>query len=160
MSVRQPWSRHFQNVWQERARDPRLPAWLRVAALAFGSHAANGHAPFKPGEIALILARVDGETGEIVPMHKANVQRAITKAVESGWLVSNSGSTCLVVPGHAVAGGLGRADAACPQSHRSRRVSQNVTRLRSVGESSRDYPASQKVTYRQAADLRKQGDGL
>lgn len=140
------WSRHYQDVWQERSGDRRLPTWLRVTSLAYGSHSANGHAPFKAGEIALVLAVVDTETGEIAPMQKANVQRAINKAVEYGWLLPESGSTCLVVPGHAVAGGLGKPDAPCPQTHRSRRVSHSVTHLRAVGKSLSDYPVSHSVT--------------
>jgi hypothetical protein len=146
VSRQNPWAKHFQTVWHERAGDPRLPAWLRVAALAYGSHQANGHAPFKPGEIALILASVDTETGEVKSMNKHNVQRSINKAVEYGWLVRPSGSLCLVVPGHAIQGGLGRAANACPLHGRKQRVSQKVTHSRPLSESLSDTPVSHSVT--------------
>lgn len=142
MSRQNPWAKHFQAVWHERSGDRRLPYWLRVASLAYGSHAANGHARFRPGEIALVLGCVDPVTGEVRPLDKHNVQRSIAKAIEFGWLDKTSGSLCLVVPGHAVAGGLrGRADAQCPQ-HRKPRVSQKVTHLASIGESSEAHPVS------------------
>jgi len=116
MTRHNPWAKHYQCVWHERAGDSRLSAWLRVAALGYGSHAANGHANFKPGQIALVLGAVSAQTGEIRPMDKGSVQRAIRTAVEYGWLTDASGARCLVVPGHAVAGGLGgSADAECPQ---------------------------------------------
>src|ERR687889_983678 len=119
MSRHNPWAKHYQSTWHERSGDPRLPAWLRVAALAYGAHAANGHAMFKPGQVGLVLGAVDHETGEVKPLHKGSVQRAIRTAVEYGWLAPGSGARCLVVPGHAIAGGLGGdANAPCPQHRR------------------------------------------
>lgn len=107
-----PWARHFQDEWQYRAGDPRLPYWLRVAALAYGSHQENGHAPFKRGQIALILGSVDAETGEIRPY--PNVRRAIAVAIEYGWLAEGSYWRCLIVPAHvAKKGNIGRANP-CP----------------------------------------------
>jgi hypothetical protein len=119
MTRQNPWTRHYQCVWHERAGDARLPAWLRVAALAYGSHAANGHAQFKPGQVGLVLGSVDVVTGEVRPMDKGSVQRAIRTAIAYGWLGSQSGARCLVVPGHAVTGGLGgNPDDECPQHKR------------------------------------------
>ena len=115
MSVRNPWGRHYQSVWHERSGDPRLPHWLRVAALAYGSHRANGHAQFKAGQVGLVLGTVDAASGEVRPLDKGSVQRAIRTAVDYGWLAAGSGTRCLVVPGHAIAGGLGGADDDCPQ---------------------------------------------
>jgi hypothetical protein len=115
VSVRNPWGRHYQRVWHERAGDPRLPYWLRVAALAYGSHRANGHALFKPGQVSLVLGSVDAATGEVRRLDKGSTQRAIRSAIEYGWLSERSSARCLVVPGHAVMGGLGSADEACPQ---------------------------------------------
>ncbi len=120
MSVKNPWARHYQLAWQEHAGDPRLPNWLRVAALAYGSHTANGHAVFKPGQIGLVLGHVNPNTGEVGPLDKGSVQRAIRTAVEYGWLRSGSGTRCLVVPGHAITGGLGNADEECPQLRKGR----------------------------------------
>lgn len=116
------WARHFQDDWQARAGDPRLPYWLRVAALAFGSHADNGHARFKRGEVALILGSVDQETGELHPF--ANVRREVARAVEFGWLEDGSYWGCLIVPAHSIRrGDWGGKVVPCPLAarHRDRR---------------------------------------
>jgi hypothetical protein len=59
-----PWAKHYQHAWEERSGDPNLPDWLRVAALAYGKHSANGHAVFGPGDLALVLGSVDPVTGD------------------------------------------------------------------------------------------------
>ena len=107
-----PWAKHRQHVWEERAGDPALPDWVRVAALAYGKHSANGHANFGPGQVALVLGVVDRATGELRP--NQNVSRAIGTAIRYGWLAQGSKARCLVVPPHAVEGGLGNASAPCP----------------------------------------------
>ena len=140
------WSRHYQHVWQERAGDAQMPYWLRVAALAYGSHRANGHARFKAGEIALVLGTVDTVTGEISPMDRANVQRAIRKATEFGWLTEASGSTCLVVPGHAIAGGKGNPFAPCPQHSRKADRSHQMTYTDPKRRSPNDYAVGHQMT--------------
>jgi hypothetical protein len=139
MSRGNAWARHYQSVWQERAARRNLPNWLRVAALAYGAHAANGHALFKPGDLAVAL----GEPGR--PMNKHNVQRAIKTAVDNGWLSSLSGSTCLVVPAHAITGGMGRPGQLCPVHGGPPKVSHSVTHPRPEGESLSDYLVSHSV---------------
>ena len=89
-----------------------MPDWLRVAALAYGKHAANGHAVFGPGDLALVLGRIDLATGEIAP--NDNVSLAIRTAMRHGWLAKGSKARCLIVPAFAVEGGLGSAFAPCP----------------------------------------------
>lgn len=117
------WSRHYQHAWLDRAGERSLPNWLRVACVAYGQHRANGHAMFRPGDLALILAHVDGDTGEVTPLDRRHLHRAIQKAVQYGWLANGSTARCLIVPAHAVTGGLGSATAECPQhSHRGRRL--------------------------------------
>jgi len=134
VTVVNPWARHYQRVWEERAGDPRMPYWLRVAALAYGKHAANGHAVFKAGQIGLILATVNTATGEIKALDRGSVQRAIRSAVEYGWLASESRSRCLVVPGHAIIGGLGGERDVCPQHGRTPNVgTQRLHSVRNVG---------------------------
>ncbi|HMM93978.1 hypothetical protein [Phycicoccus sp.] len=108
MSRQNPFSMHYQSVWLERAGDRRLPPWLRVTCVAYGSHRRDGHSPFKPGQLGLILGTPHPEAGVVEPMDKHNLQRAIKRAVEYGWLSPLSGSTCLVVPSHAVSGGMGK----------------------------------------------------
>lgn len=108
------WARHYQEAWHSRAGDERLPHWLRVAALAYGSHTENGHARFKRGEVALVLARVEKGTGVIRPY--ANVRRAIGEAIDYGWLVDGSYWGCLIVPAHAIRKGSLTTVKACPLS--------------------------------------------
>lgn len=107
MSRQNPWSGHYQSVWHERAGDVRLPYWLRVAALAYGSHKANGHATFNPGDVALVLGTPEAS------MSRMNVKRAIDKAIEYGWLRAGSTSLCLMVPSYAITLGLGNPRSAC-----------------------------------------------
>lgn len=126
MSTQGAWARHYQEVWQSRAGDPRLPHWLRVTAAAYGSHSDNGHARYKRGELALILGTVDGITGEIKPYR--NLGRAIDDAIAYGWLEPESFWGCLVVPAHAIKrGGLG-SNPACPiHVKRARKDDESLT---------------------------------
>lgn len=112
MSIQNPFAMHRQAVWKERAANraanPTMPLWIRVASLAFGCHRANGHAAFKLGEIAELL----GKPGE--PLSAQSVSNAIKLAKNSGWIAQESTSRCLVVPPHAVSGGLGHPNERCP----------------------------------------------
>lgn len=119
MSAERPWARHYHEVWSERAGDDRLPYWLRVTALAYGSHLDNGHARFKRGEIALILGKLDPDTGEVMSFEK--VTRAIETAVSYGWLEPESFWGCLVVPAHAIKKGEHGRKPVCPIHARRRR---------------------------------------
>jgi hypothetical protein len=114
------WAKHYQSVWEERAGNPRFPLWLRVAALAYGQHKANGHAVFRPGEVATILSTVDPDTGVILKPDRRDIGVAVGVAVDYGWLSPGSGTTCLVVPAHAVTGGIGSPHAECPVHERKR----------------------------------------
>ncbi len=112
MPGERPWARHYHETWQERAGDDRLPYWLRVTALAYGSHLDNGHARFKRGEIGIVLGKVDADTGELLPF--TNVTRSIETAVEYGWLEPESFWGCLVVPAHAIKKGEHGRKPVCP----------------------------------------------
>lgn len=120
-----PWARHFFDEWQSRAGDPRLPYWLRVAALAYGSHEDNGHAKFKRGEIALIL----GMPGKPYP----NVRRAVADAVAYGWLAEGSYWRCLIVPMHVARRGPWTTPKPCP-IHANRSLSERQGRSSSTPE--------------------------
>ncbi|GAB3253365.1 hypothetical protein GCM10027425_12560 [Alteromonas gracilis] len=130
-----PWARHYQDDWHGRAGDPRMPYWLRVAALAYGSHAENGHARFKRGEISLILGAVDTETGEF--RRFTNVAREIGRAVEFGWLEDGSYWGCLIVPAHSIRKGeLGRRPKPCPLTAKHRRSCANSSPSEGFGATS------------------------
>lgn len=114
LSINNPWwSSHYQKVWHERAVDRSLPIplWLRVSFLAMGNHKKNGHCLFQRGELARRLAEPD----------RKNLQRAIKKAIQHGFLSPESCSECLVVPPHAVTNGMGgKEDTLCPVHERKR----------------------------------------
>lgn len=84
------WTRHRMEEWERRAGDDRLTYWVRVAALAYAKQLDSNHAPFKRGQIALML----GTPGKPYP----NVRRAIEDAVAFGWLEQGSYWGCLIVP--------------------------------------------------------------
>jgi hypothetical protein len=111
MSVQNPFALHRQAVWKERAANhaanPTMPQWIRVASLAFGCHRRNGHANFKSGEIAEIL----GTPGK--PLSASSVSNAIKLAKSAGWIAQESTARCLVVPPHAVDGGIGHPNERC-----------------------------------------------
>jgi hypothetical protein len=86
--------------------NPLLPNWLRVAALAYGRHSKNGHANFAPGELRMLLAR-PGPDGKPKPISASAVANAINQAKAKGFIAEESMARCLVVPRHAVTGGLG-----------------------------------------------------
>lgn len=116
------WARHYQAPWQEKAGNPDLPKWFRVFALALGSHKANGHATFQPGDVSAVLGRVDLTTGEFTP--DRDVRKHIATAVRYGLLAKGSSVRCLVVPAHSVEGGRGGqsgAGAPCTWCHRNRK---------------------------------------
>lgn len=93
---------HFQDHWMEKAGNPKLPLWLRVAAYAYGTHAANGHASFNRGEVRDVLSKIDVKNRLPVQPDDANISRAIRTAVEYGWLDPRSTMRCLVVPAHQI----------------------------------------------------------
>jgi hypothetical protein len=126
-----PWARHYQETWQSRAGDCRLPYWLRVAAIAYGAHQDNGHATFKRGQIALILGTPDGQGG-VKPY--ANLARAIEDAVDYAWLAPESFWGCLVVADHAIKKGPLFHSPSCPV-HAKRDAAKGARTLHLVKDS-------------------------
>lgn len=66
------------------------PPYLRLHHLALAKAGANGHAPFKRGELAIEL----GKAGK----RYRNIEDAIAKAIGYGLLDPTSMPTCLVLP--------------------------------------------------------------
>ncbi len=112
MSLSNPFSFHYQGVWLGRAANPDLPNWLRLASLAFAKHKANGHANFGAGEIAKLLGKRTPD-GQRKPLSDSAVSNAIRRAKELGFIAYESHARCLVVPPHAVTGGLGSSYQLC-----------------------------------------------
>ncbi|WP_149448463.1 hypothetical protein [Mycolicibacterium sp. P9-22] len=113
VTYQNPFSMHRQKVWLERAADPKLPRWVRVSALAFARHKGNGHACFRVGEIATLLGSPD-PNGNIKPVAGSVVSDAIRAAKKKEWIAPQSHARCLVVPPHAIQGGLGASSTVCP----------------------------------------------
>jgi hypothetical protein len=111
VSVDNPFSMHTQSVWETRSANRSLPNWVRISALAFGCHRANGHANFAAGELEVLLG-VPGENGwkSVSPQQVSN---AIAAAKQAGWIAPESRPRCLVVPHHAITGGLGHPHEKC-----------------------------------------------
>jgi hypothetical protein len=112
MSRQNPFGMHRQAVWLERSADSMLPDWIRLSLLAFARHRANGHANFGSGEIGQLLAHT-ASNGERQPLSKSAVSNAIKRAKDKGWIDRESCARCLVVPPHAVSGGLGSVYEKC-----------------------------------------------
>jgi hypothetical protein len=118
MSRDNPWTKHRQSFWEMKSGSPNLPRWLRVVAYAYGMNRANGHAPLEPGDLAAVLSTVDPETGEIVVPRRDVISIAIDTAVKYEFLDPQSSARCLVVPLHAIEGGLkGKPGDPCPRPH-------------------------------------------
>lgn len=106
---------HAQDHWLHLAGNPNFPDYLRVTFVAYGRHAANGHARLEREELRFFLVRRDGT----LPDRRA-VTRAIARAVDLELINDTSNALCLVVPSHAVQGGQGNPDARCPRNHTKR----------------------------------------
>jgi hypothetical protein len=110
-NLENPYGMHCQAEWGARAGNPVHPLWLRVAAFAYARHRRNGHANFEPGELSWILGKPGDGKWDDVPTPR--VSEAIKLAKQYAWIAEESNAKCLVVPGHAVQGGLGHAGEKC-----------------------------------------------
>jgi hypothetical protein len=124
VSLDNPFAMHRQSFWEEQAATLPL-AWQRLGAIAFATHKRNGHANFKPGDLAMMLGRPGPDGWEsLSPTHLSNL---IATAKKAGWLAPESNSRCLVVPCHAIQGGLGNPNDKCAVHHGKRRRGNGVT---------------------------------
>ena len=73
--------------------------------MAYGRHAANGHARLDRGELALFLVRKDGTLPD-----RRNLWSSMQKAIRLGYLLPESQALCLVVSSQHVQGGIGDPD--------------------------------------------------
>lgn len=133
MSVPNPWTRHYQIAWEERANDRNLPLWLRVACLAYARHEANGHANFRRGQLSWILGTPPQGDEPFKRVDSSTVGDAIKRAARYGWLSDDSCAECLVVPGHAIEGPQGNPRKPCAVHERKIALKRGrTTRLRVV----------------------------
>jgi hypothetical protein len=120
VAVFNPWTRHYQAAWDNRAANHNLPMWARLVCYAYGRHEANGHAMFQRGSLRVLLGKPPQGDRPFTPAPRSTVHEAINTAVMYGWLAEGSCLECLVVPGHAIAGPQGDAEAPCPVHERKR----------------------------------------
>jgi len=126
------WARHYQDAWEARSGDPKLPGWLRVASYAYAKHGANGHAPLTrasrhgPGTLQIALATIHPETREMLLPPRQRVHEWVRQAVEFGWLDGQSSTVCLIVPAQAVEGGLGNPRTPCKTCSRGSRATRGT----------------------------------
>lgn len=127
----------------EWAGNPNFPDYMRVVYVAYGRHAANGHAMLERGELAAFLVRKNGT----MPDYR-QVWAAMNKAVRLGYLAEGSKSECLLVNHDHVQGGVGNPDAPCPRRHKRQQLNSQVARgdggrfAESIGDEDRYSPES------------------
>ena len=125
MSLDNPFTMHRQTFWEEQAATLPL-AWQRLGAIAFATHKRNGHANFKAGKLAMMLGKPGPDGWE--SLSSTHLSNLIASAKKAGWLAPESNSRCLVVPHHAIQGGLGHENEKCAVHHGKRRRGNGVTR--------------------------------
>ena len=106
------WAAHRQDHWLEFAGNPNFPDYLRITFVAYGRHAANGHARLDRGELARYLVRKDGTLPD-----RRGLWSSLQKAIGLGYLLPESQALCLVVSSQHVQGGIGDPDRPCPRDH-------------------------------------------
>lgn len=109
------WAGHRQSHWLEFAGRPQFPDYLRIVFVAYGRHAANGHARLDRGELSRYLMRQDGTLPD-----RRNIWQSIAMAKSLGYLCEESNALCLVVPGDHVQGGQGNPTSPCTRDHTRR----------------------------------------
>src|SRR4051794_36660974 len=102
------WAAHAQDHWLEFAGNPNFPDYLRIVFVAYGRHAANGHARLGQGELARFLVRKDGTLPD-----RRTLWHAVNRAIALEYLLPESRALCLVVGSHHVQGGRGDPDRRC-----------------------------------------------
>jgi hypothetical protein len=110
------WAAHAQDHWLEFAGNPNFPDYLRITFVAYGRHAANGHARLERGELAQYLVRKDGTLPD-----RRDLWSSMQKAIRLGYLLPESQALCLVVSSVHVQGGVGDPDRRCKRDHTKRR---------------------------------------
>lgn len=86
----------MQSYWENQVHNFVLPDWYRVYCLAVARAAPNLHAEFQSGQMAKIMAKVEG--GILVPMKPQRLSNVIRQAVQRRLLDGMSNARCLVLP--------------------------------------------------------------
>lgn len=89
--------------WAARARNHRLPLYVRVHAYAEAHATSTGHAPLTAGQL---------RRGVDATLHRSQISNAIRRAVDLRLLHPTSSARCLVLARATV------PDQSCPATHR------------------------------------------
>ena len=106
------WSAVTHEHHLEWAGNPNFPDYMRVVFVAYGRHAANGHARLDRGDLARYLVRKNG----VIP-DRRQVWSAMNKAIRLGYLVEGSRAECLIVNADHIQKAVGDPDAPCRRDH-------------------------------------------
>ncbi len=112
-SQRGYWSKHDRGFWERQSANPNIPLVMRVYSLAYGCHRANGHTPFRPGELARLLGQPATADRSARACPRQTLHDAINAAKGYGYLDSRSSSQCLIVPQGQIQFGIGEAYEPC-----------------------------------------------
>ncbi|MFE4825373.1 hypothetical protein [Streptomyces sp. NPDC056672] len=96
-----PWGGVSQHEYRRMAQDPKYDGYLRVHFAALGWADRDGHASFRPGELAALLSE-DGE-----PLTKQGANARVSHAKRLNLISPRSGVPCLVPPGYLFQKGSG-----------------------------------------------------
>lgn len=122
---RDPWVMGNQETFKDLATSDALPRWLRATYAAYGHLGGNGHATFRPSELAALLG--DHTKGVSVPTERQRVREAIDGAIDRGLLEEGSKALCLIVPRAAIAYGAGNPNAPCKRHPEWKRNDKTVS---------------------------------
>lgn len=114
-----------QETFKDLATSGALPRWLRVTYAAYGHLGGNGHATFRPTELAALLG--DHTNGVSIPTERQRVREAIVGAIDRGLLEDFSKALCLIVPRAAMVYGVGSSDLPCRRHPQWRRNEKTVS---------------------------------
>lgn len=113
-----PWVAVAQAYDDAAARNPALSSHVRILSAARSRLEFNGHAHFARQELRTILSSVDRQTGELTPLSKSALTRAVQHLTDGGLLADGSWSQCLRLPLFGVQNGTGRTKGrpTCPRA--------------------------------------------
>jgi hypothetical protein len=108
----QRWSAEPDPFHEQKAKNPKIPASLRIVEAAKARANLYGHAAFQSRQLQQWLSGKDGKLAA-----KSTISRAIHAAVEWGYLAPVSTSRCLVLVREGWTRGYGRMSACHEPAH-------------------------------------------
>lgn len=109
------WNKHHRAAWERLAVDAgdQLDLTTRILLVAQGRLARSGHAAFRRAEMSRLLGSVAPGTGELTPVHRNSIRKAIDKGIAVGVFASGSTSECIRIPHYLTTHDAGK-DLDCP----------------------------------------------